>query len=80
MPFNRSEKRKRRYPLYLSIYNGRMCHMALGGRTPFQQLQRLRVTECSGPETNIEGPEWAKWSAQQRRTTGRANTEGAAMP
>jgi len=30
---------------YLSIYNGRRCHMAIGGRTPFVQLQRLRVTE-----------------------------------
>ena len=28
-----------------SIYNGRRCHMALAGRTPFQQLNRLRVTE-----------------------------------
>jgi len=45
MPFTSSEERKRWLPRYLSIYNGRTCHMAIGGRTPFQQLQRLRVTE-----------------------------------
>jgi transposase len=45
MPFTSSEERKRWLPRYLSIYNGRRCHMAIGGRTPFQQLQRLRVTE-----------------------------------
>jgi len=45
MPFTSSEERKRWLPRYLSIYNGRRCHMAIGGRTLFQQLQRLRVTE-----------------------------------
>jgi len=45
MPFTSSEERKQWLPRYLSIYNGRRCHMAIGGRTPFQQLQRLRVTE-----------------------------------
>ena len=45
MPFTSSEERKRLLPRYLAIYNGRRCHMALAGRTPFQQLQRLRVTE-----------------------------------
>jgi len=45
MPFNSSEERKRWLPRYLAIYNGRRCHMAIGGRTPIQQLNRLRVTE-----------------------------------
>jgi len=45
MPFISSEERKHWLPRYLSIYIGRGCHMAIGGRTPFQQLQRLRVTE-----------------------------------
>ena len=45
MPFTSSVERKRGLPRYLSIYNGRRCHMALAGHTPFQQLQRLRVTE-----------------------------------
>ena len=45
MPFTSSEERKRWLPRYLAIYNGRRGHMALAGRTPFQQLNRLRVTE-----------------------------------
>jgi len=45
MPYTSSEERKRWLPRYLAIYNGRRCHMAIGGRTPFQQLNRLRVTE-----------------------------------
>ena len=45
MTFNSSEERKRWLPRYLDIYNGRRGHMALAGRTPFQQLNRLRVTE-----------------------------------
>ena len=45
MPFTSSEERKLWLPRYLAIYNGRRCHMALAGSTPFQQLNRLRVTE-----------------------------------
>jgi len=45
MPYTSSEERKRWLPRYLAIYNGRRCHMAIGGRTPFQQLNRLRFTE-----------------------------------
>jgi hypothetical protein len=45
MPYTSSEERKRWLPRYLAINNGRRCHMALAGCTPFQQLQRLRVTE-----------------------------------
>jgi len=30
---------------YLAFYNRRMCHMALAGRTTFQQLALLRATE-----------------------------------
>ncbi len=47
MPFTSSEERKRWLPHYLAIYNGRRCHvaLALAGRIPFQQLQRLLVTE-----------------------------------
>jgi len=44
MPFTSSEERTRRLPRYLTLYNGRRCHMAIGGHTPFQQLQRLRLT------------------------------------
>ena len=45
MPFTSSEERKRWLPRYLAIYIGRRCNMAIGGRTPFQKLNRLRVTE-----------------------------------
>jgi len=45
MPYNSSEERKRWLPRYLAIHNGRRCHMGLAGRTPFQGLNRLRVTE-----------------------------------
>jgi hypothetical protein len=45
MPFTSSEERKRWLPRYLASYNGRKYHMAIGGRTPFQKLKRLRVTE-----------------------------------
>jgi hypothetical protein len=34
MPFASSDERKRWLPRYLSIYNGRRCHMALAGLTP----------------------------------------------
>jgi hypothetical protein len=44
MPFSSSEEHKRLLPRYLAIDNGRRCHMALADRTPFQQLQELRVT------------------------------------
>jgi hypothetical protein len=53
MPFTSSKERKRCLPRYLAIYNGRRCHMALAGRTPFQQLQRLRVTEWPGEKTHL---------------------------
>jgi hypothetical protein len=36
MPFTSSEERKRWLPRYLAIYNGRRCHMAIGGRTSFR--------------------------------------------
>jgi len=45
MPFTSSEEGKRWLPRFLSIYNGHRCYMALAGRTTFQQLQQLRVTE-----------------------------------
>jgi len=35
MAFHASEERNRWLPRYLAIYNGRRCHMALPGRTPF---------------------------------------------
>jgi hypothetical protein len=38
MPFTSLEERKLWLLRYLAIYNGRWCHMAIGGRTPFQQL------------------------------------------
>jgi len=45
MAFHTSEERNRWLPRYLAIYNGRRCHMALAGRTPFQQLGLLRAAE-----------------------------------
>ena len=45
MAFQTSTERNRWLPRYLAIYNGRRCHMALAGRTPFQQLGLLRATE-----------------------------------
>ena len=45
MPFTSAEERKGWLPRYLTIDNGRRCHMAIGGRTPYQQLKRLRVAE-----------------------------------
>ena len=45
MAFQTSNERNRWLPRYLAIYNGRTCHMALAGRTPFQQLGLLRATE-----------------------------------
>lgn len=45
MAFQSSAERNRWLPRYLAFYNGRRCHMALCGRTPFQQLGLLRATE-----------------------------------
>ena len=45
MAFQTSTERSRWLPRYLAIYNGSRCHMALAGRTPFQQLGLLRATE-----------------------------------
>ena len=45
MAFQNSQERDHWLPRYLAIYNRRRCHMAIGGRTPIQQLNRLRVTE-----------------------------------
>ena len=45
MPFKSSEERNHWLPHYLSLYNGRRCHMALAGLSPQQWLQRLLVTE-----------------------------------
>jgi len=45
MAFQTSEERNSWLPRYLAIYNGRRCHMALAGRTPFQQLSLLTATE-----------------------------------
>lgn len=45
MPFQTSEERNRWLPRYLGLYNGRRCHMALGGLSPQQCLQRLLVAE-----------------------------------
>ena len=45
MAFQTSTERNHWLPLYLAIYNGRRFHMALAGRTPFQQLGLLRATE-----------------------------------
>jgi hypothetical protein len=51
--FTSSEECKRWLPRYLAIYNGRRSHMAIGGLTPFQQLNRLQVTERSGEITHL---------------------------
>ena len=45
MALQTSTERNRWLPRYLAIDNGRRCHMALAGRTPFQQLGLLRATE-----------------------------------
>lgn len=45
MSIQTSEERSRRLPHYLGIYNGRRCHMALGGLSPQQCLNRLLATE-----------------------------------
>ena len=43
--YQTSEERNSWLPRYLGIYNGQRCHMALGGLTPKQSLQRLLITE-----------------------------------
>jgi len=43
--YRTSEERNRWLPRYLGIYNGHRCHMALGGLTPQQCLQRLLIAE-----------------------------------
>jgi len=48
-----SGERKRWVPRKLLIYNGRWCHMVIGGRTRFQQLQRLLVTERPGGQSQL---------------------------
>ena len=45
MPFLTSEERKRWLPRCLWIHNSSKCHMALGGLSPQQCLQRLQVAE-----------------------------------
>jgi len=45
MCFQSSAMRNRWLGRYLAVYNRRRCHMALAGRTPFQQLALLRATE-----------------------------------
>jgi len=43
--YQTSDERNRWLPRYLGIYNGSRCHMALGGLTPQQCLQRLLIAE-----------------------------------
>jgi transposase InsO family protein len=43
--YQTSEERNRWLPRYLGIFNGHRCHMALGGLTPQQCLQRLLIAE-----------------------------------
>jgi len=45
MTFQSSAERNRWLGRYLAIHNHRRCHMALAGRTPYQQLALLRATE-----------------------------------
>ena len=42
MPYGTSVARNELLPAYLRIYNGRRCHMALGGLTPLQRLAQLQ--------------------------------------
>jgi hypothetical protein len=53
MPFQTSGEQNRWLPRYLKLYNGRRCHMALGGLSPQQCLQRLLVTECPGEKAHL---------------------------
>ena len=43
MPYGSSSARNDLLPVYLRIYNGRRCHMALGGHTPQQRLAQLQA-------------------------------------
>jgi hypothetical protein len=43
MPNGTTAARKDLLPAYLRIYNGRRCHMALGGLTPQQRLAKLQA-------------------------------------
>ncbi len=43
MPYGISVARNELLPAYLRIYNGRRCHMALGGLTPQQRLAQLQA-------------------------------------
>lgn len=43
--YQTSEERNRWLPRYLGIYNANRCHMALGGLTPQQCLQRRLIAE-----------------------------------
>ncbi len=45
MPFQTSAERNSWLPRYLGLYNGHRCHMALGGLSPQQSLQRLLNAE-----------------------------------
>ena len=45
MPFQTSAERNSWLPRYLGLYNGHRCHMALGGLSPQQSLQRLLKAE-----------------------------------
>jgi transposase InsO family protein len=43
--YQTSEERNSWLPRYLGIYNGHRCHIALGGPTPQQFVQRLLIAE-----------------------------------
>ena len=43
MPYGSSTARNGLLPAYLWNYNGRRCHMALGGLTPKQRLAQLQA-------------------------------------
>ncbi len=43
--YQTSDERNHWLPRYLGIYNGTKCHMALGGLSPQQFLQRLLIAE-----------------------------------
>jgi hypothetical protein len=43
--YQTSSERNRWLPRYLGISNGQRCHMALGGLSPQQCLQRLLIAE-----------------------------------